>query len=180
MRSRATWICALSAWSLAAAAVSAQSPDQPPPRVPTPDEEFVAGAAADALVEMELARVVAERATRPELREYARLAASEQARVYEELKALAAQKKYALPSELTPEQKGQLAAVSRLQGAAFDDAYAAAAAGSRDRALAAFDKVAGAWGDPDVKAWATRALPTIRQRLARARQLSGAVAATGR
>src|SRR5215471_9255200 len=71
MRSRATWICALSAWSLAAAAVSAQSPDQGPPRVPTPDEDFVASAAANALVEIELARMAATRATRRELQEYA-------------------------------------------------------------------------------------------------------------
>jgi putative membrane protein len=173
-------MCALSAWSLTAAAVALQSPDQGPPRVPTPDEEFVAGTASSALVEIELARVAAARATRAELREWARAAATEQARVYEELKALAAQKKYALPSELTPEQKGQLAALGRLTGAALDDAYAAAAAGSRAEALAAFDKVAGAWGDPDVKAWATRALPTLRQRLAAARRLSGTAAASSR
>ena len=176
MPSRATWICALSAWSLAAAAVGVQSPDQPPPRVTTSDEEFVAGAAADALLEIELGRLALARATRPELREYGRLAADEQARAYEELKALAAQKKYVLPTELSPEQKGQVALVARLSGTAFDDAYAAAASSSRSKALAAFDKVAGAWGDPDVKAWAARALPTLKQRLAAARQLTGALA----
>src|SRR5262249_61678635 len=100
----------------------------------------------------ELARLAATRATRPDLREYARAAANDQARVYEQMKALAEQKKFTLPTELTPEQKGQVAAIARLSGAAFDEAYAAAATRARDRALAAFDKVAGDWGDPDVKA----------------------------
>jgi putative membrane protein len=180
MSSRATWVCALSAWSLAAAAVSVQSPDQGPPRVPTPDEDFVSGTAAEALAEIALGRIAATRATRPELREYARVTADEQARAIEELKALAAQKKYLLPAELSPEQKAEFAVIARLSGAVFDDAYAAATASSRARALAAFDKVAGDWGDPDVKAWAARALPTLKQRLAAARQLAGTAAASGR
>jgi putative membrane protein len=179
MRRSATWILAVAS-SLTAAVLLAQSPDAPPPRVTTPDEEFVLSAAADALVDIELGRLAMARARRPELREYGRLAAEDQARAYEQMKALAAQKRYVLPTEPSPEQRAQIAAAARLSGAAFDDAYAAASAGSRAQALAAFDKVAAAWGDPDVKAWAAQALPTLKQRLASARQLAGMVATTGR
>jgi putative membrane protein len=81
------------------------------------------------------------------------------------------QKRFTLPSEPRPEQKAQIGQLG-LTGAAFDEAYLTAATASRAGALALFDEAAGAWGDPDVKTWAARLLPTLKQRLARARELA--------
>ena len=171
MKTRTTWLGALSAWSLAAAAVSLQS-SEAPPRVATRDDAFVQRVAADVLADVALGRLAAQRATRPEVKEFARTLADEQSRAYEDLKALAAQKKFALPSEPRPEQKAQIGQLEATTGAAFDEAYLAATAASRAGALALFDEAAGAWGDPDVKTWAARLLPTLKQRLARARELA--------
>jgi len=176
MNARTTWLCALSAWSLSAAAVALQSTEVPPTRTGTQDDVFVQAVAADVLAEIELARLAAQRAARPEVREFAQTLAAEQSRAYEDLKALAAQKKFTLPSEPRPEQKAQVAQLESLAGAALDDAYLTAVAASRTRSLALFDKAAGAWGDPDVKTWAARLLPTLKQRLARARELSAPAA----
>ena len=85
------------------------------------------------------------------MKEFARTLADEQSRAYEDLKALAAQKKFTLPSEPRPEQKAQIGQLEALTGAAFDEAYLAATTASRAGALALFDEAAGAWGDPDVK-----------------------------
>lgn len=171
MKTRTTWLGALSAWSLAAAALSLQS-SEAPPRVATRDDKFVQRVAADVLAEVALGRLAAQRATRPEVKEFARTLADEQSRAYEDLKALAIQKKFTLPSEPRPEQKAQIGQLEATTGAAFDEAYLAATAASRAGALALFDEAAGAWGDPDVKAWAARLLPTLKQRLARARELA--------
>jgi putative membrane protein len=170
MKTRTTWLGGLSAWSLAAAALSLQS-NEAPPRVATRDDGFVKRVAADVLAEVALGRLAAQRATRPEVKEFARTLADEQSRAYEDLKALAAQKKFTLPSEPRPEQKAQIVQLEALTGAAFDEAYLAATAASRAGALALYDEAAGAWGDPDVKTWAARLLPTLKQRLARAREL---------
>jgi putative membrane protein len=170
MGTRTTWLVAVSAWGLAAAAWSLQS-NPPPPRVATRDDEFVQRVAADVLAEVQLARLAAQRATRPEVRELARTLADEQSRAYEDLKAIAAQKKFTLPSEPRPEQKAQVAQLEALSGAAIDEAYLTATTQSWTRALALFDEAAGAWGDPDVKTWAARLVPTLKQRLARAREL---------
>jgi putative membrane protein len=105
------------------------------------------------------------------VRELGRTLADEQSRAYEDLKAIAAQKGFALPSEPRSEQKDQIAQLAGLQGAAIDEAYLTATAASRTQAIALFDQTAGAWGDPDVKKWAARLLPTFKQRLARAREL---------
>ena len=107
MKTRTTWLGALSAWSLAAAALSLQS-NEAPPRVATRDDEFVQRVAADVLADVALGRLAAQRATRPEVKEFARTLADEQSRAYEELKALAIQKKFTLPSEPRPEQKAQI------------------------------------------------------------------------
>ena len=172
MNARTTWLCALSAWGLGAAAMALQSAEVPPTRTGTQDDVFVQAVAADVLAEIELARLAAQRAARPEVREFAQTLAAEQSRAYDDLKALAAQKKITLPSEPRPEQKAQVAQLEGLESAAFDEAYLTAVAASRTRALALFDKAAGAWGDPDVKAWVGKALPTAKQRLARARELA--------
>ena len=171
MNTRTTWLAALSAWSLAAAALSLQS-SEAPARVATRDDKFVQRVAADVLAEVALGRLAAQRATRPEVKEFAQTLADEQSRAYEDLKALAAQKKFTLPSEPRSEQKAQIAQLEALTGAAFDEAYLTATAASRAGALALFDEAAGAWGDPDVKTWAARLLPTLKQRLARARELA--------
>jgi putative membrane protein len=170
MKTRRTWLGALSAWSLAAAALSLQS-SEAPPRVATRDDGFVKRVAADVLAEVALSRLAAQRATRPEVKEFAQTLADEQSRAYEDLKVLAAQKKFTLPSEPRPEQKAQIGQLEATTGAAFDEAYLAATAASRAGALALYDEAAGAWGDPDVKTWAARLLPTLKQRLARAREL---------
>jgi putative membrane protein len=172
---RTTWLGALSAWSLAAAVWSLQATEAPP-RVATRDDAFVQRIAADVLAEVQLGRLAAQQATRAEVKEFARTLADEQSRAYEDLKALAAQKKFSLPSEPRSEQKAQIAELEALKGAAFDEAYLAAAAASRAQALALFDEAADAWGDPDVKTWAAQLLPTLKQRLARARELAAPAA----
>src|SRR5262245_44790200 len=170
MRTPTTWLVAVSAWSLAAGAWSLQS-SAAPPRVATRDDEFVQRIAADVLAEVQLGRLAAQRATRPEVRELAKTLADEQSKAYDDLKAIAAQKKFTLPSEPRSEQKAQIAQLEALSGAAIDEAYLTATTESRTRAVALFDDAADAWGDPDVKTWAARLLPTLKQRLARAREL---------
>jgi putative membrane protein len=170
MRTRTTWLVAVSTLGLVAAAWPLQS-SIAPPRVATRDDEFVQRIAADVLAEVQLARLAAQRATRPEVRELAKTLADEQSRAYEDLKVIAAQKKFTLPSEPRAEQKAQIAQLEELSGTAIDEAYLTATTESRTRALALFDDAAGAWGDPDVKTWAARLVPTLKQRLARARAL---------
>jgi putative membrane protein len=171
MSTRTVCLAALLASSLAVAAWSLPVQSSDPGRRTTTDDEFVQRVAADVLAEVQLARLAAERATRPEVRDLARSLAEEQSRAYEDLKAIAAQKKFVLPSEPRSEQKDQIAQLEGLRGAAVDEAYLTTTTASRAQAVALFDQTAGAWGDPDVKRWADRLLPTLKLRLARARAL---------
>jgi hypothetical protein len=108
------------------------------------------------------------------VKEFARTLADEQSRAYEDLKALAAQKKFTLPSEPRPEQK----APDRAARGPPPRRVRRGLPGGDQRplragALALFDEACGAPGaTPDVKTWAARLLPTLKQRLAAARELA--------
>ena len=70
-----------------------------------------------------------------------------------------------------PEMAARVAAFDGLSGTDFDDAYLNATSTSRERAVALFTSQAESWGDPDLKAWAERWLPSLKQQLARTQEL---------
>jgi putative membrane protein len=144
---------------------------EPPPRAATPDELFVEEVAADLWIEAELARLATEKATRPELRQLGQALRLVSNRAQEELRALAAQKQIAIDPSPDPEMAARVAAIDGLSGMDFDDAYLNAASSSRERAVALFTSQAESWGDPDLKAWAERWLPSLKQQLARTQEL---------
>jgi putative membrane protein len=166
------WLGAAAAWCLAAAAASAQSPAAGPARVRTEDAEFVEAVAADLRTEVALGRLAAQKATRADLRKLAQAIAEGSSRSHSELETIAAQKKLELPVEPRPEHRAALAALDALSGKAFDDAFLLAVSNARTRALDLYTQEASSWGDPDVKAWAEKALPEVKEHLALVKQLS--------
>jgi len=178
MASRTLLCSAVSAWFLAGAVASGQSTDVPPPRVKTADVEFIEGVAADLLTEVELGRLAAQKATRPEVREFGQVMIVDSGRAFAELEALAVQKKITLPTVPRPEQEFGIQELGALSGAAFDERYLQAMSSSRTKALGLFRKEASSWGDPDVKAWAGNALPALQEHLTRARRLAERSATT--
>ena len=169
---RSRFVAASLAW-LAAGTALAQT-REPAPRATTPDGTFVEEVAADLWIEAEQSRLAAEKATRRELRELGQALGIESARAHEELKALAAQKQIPIPPSPDPEQTARITALGALSGADFDDAYLKATSSARARAVALFTKQAVSWGDPDLKAWAERWLPSLKQQLARTQELVAA------
>jgi putative membrane protein len=162
---------AISVWLLVATAASGQSPDAPASRVKTADVEFIEGVAADLLTEVELGRLATHKATRPEVREFGEVMIADSGRAFAELEALAAQKQVTLPTLPRPDQEFGILELGALSGVAFDDRYLQAMSSSRSKALRLFEKEASSWGDPDVKAFAGRLLPGLKEHLAKARRL---------
>ncbi len=163
----------LAASSLAVAAASfAQSPEPLLSRSRTEDAEFVEATAADLLMDVELGRLAARRATRLPLRELGQAIEGASLRSHVELKAIAAQKKLELPVEPRPEQKTTIAELATMSGKAFDDAFLRAMAGARAEALDLYTREADSWGDPDVKAWAEKTIPVLKEHQARVKQLA--------
>jgi putative membrane protein len=83
----------------------------------------------------------------------------------EELKQLAGQKKVTLPPDVMPAHKQLMEKLSKLSGADFDKEYVKAMVEAHEKDVAAFENVSKTAADADVKAFATKTLPTLKMHL---------------
>jgi putative membrane protein len=90
-----------------------------------------------------------------------------------ELTQLATSKGITLPTELDTKHRADVTRLSKLSGAAFDGAYSKAMLDDHVKDVAAFEKESTSGTDPEVKAFATKTLPTLKQHLEMARSLNG-------
>ena len=143
--------------------------------VNTADREFINRAATDGVTEVELGRVATMRAARPSVRSFGERMVADHGRGNAELLALAQGKGIALPPTLQPSQQAMRDRLNGLSGADFDRAYMSEMVRDHTEDVALFERAAEVSADPDIKAWAARSLPMLRDHLALARQVNSEV-----
>lgn len=136
------------------------------------DKEFVSKAGASGLAEVQMGNLALQRAASPAVKEYARKMVADHQRAAEELSQLATMKGLALPTELGQPHKGGLEHLTMLNGAEFDKAYMQHMVGDHETAVADFEKAAIGASDSDVKAWAAKMLPTLKEHLQTAKDVA--------
>ena len=139
------------------------------------DREFVSKAATGGTAEVELGRVATQRAVRPSVRSFAERMVADHGRANAELAALARRKGLEVPTALEPSQQAMRDRLSGLSGPDFDRAYMSEIVRDHTEDIALFERAAEISSDPDLKAWATRSLPMLRDHLALARQVNSEV-----
>ena len=139
------------------------------------DREFVSKAATGGTAEVELGRVATQRAVRPSVRSFAERMVADHGRANAELAALARRKGLDVPTALEPSQQAMRDRLSGLSGPDFDRAYMSEIVRDHTEDVALFERAAEISSDPDLKAWATRSLPMLRDHLALARQVNSEV-----
>jgi len=139
------------------------------------DREFVSRAATGGTAEVELGRVATQRAVRPSVRSFAERMVADHGRANAELAALARRKGLDVPTALEPSQQAMRDRLSGLSGPDFDRAYMSEIVRDHTEDIALFERAAEISSDPDLKAWATRSLPMLRDHLALARQVNSEV-----
>lgn len=139
------------------------------------DREFVSKAATGGTAEVELGRVATQRAVRPSVRSFAERMVADHGRANAELAALARRKGLDVPTALEPSQQAMRDRLSGLSGPDFDRAYMSEIVRDHTEDIALFERAAETSTDPDLKAWATRSLPMLREHLALARQVNSEV-----
>jgi len=139
------------------------------------NREFVSKAATGGTAEVELGRVATQRAVRPSVRSFAERMVADHGRANAELAALARRKGLDVPTALEPSQQAMRDRLSGLSGPDFDRAYMSEIVRDHTEDIALFERAAEISSDPDLKAWATRSLPMLRDHLALARQVNSEV-----
>jgi len=126
------------------------------------DLAFMNEAAPGGMAEVELGKLAAAKAENAEVKAFAQKMVEDHSKAGDELKQLAAQKKVMLPPDVMPKHKEIMDTLSKLNGADFDKEYVKAMVAAHEKDVAAFENVSKTAVDADVKAFATKTLPTLK------------------
>ncbi|HKQ09142.1 MAG TPA: DUF4142 domain-containing protein [Blastocatellia bacterium] len=143
------------------------------------DRDFMTKAAVGGMEEVELGRLATQKAANADVKAFGQRMVDDHSRAGNELKSLAAQKNVTLPTALDQQHQADVDKLSKLSGAAFDREYMSMMVKDHVEDVAEFEREAATGSDSDVKAWAGRTVPTLRQHLQMAQDAAGKVGATG-
>jgi putative membrane protein len=139
------------------------------------DTAFVNTVAMDGMAEVELGRLAVQKAKSPEVKQFAQRMVADHSKANVELKQLASNKNVTLPAEPNAQQKADKDRLSKLSGAEFDREYMTMMTAGHDKAVAAFEDESRNGKEPDVKAWSSKTLPTLREHQTLAKQIAAKV-----
>lgn len=125
------------------------------------DQEFLEDAAYSGLMEVELGRYAQQNAQNTRVKNFAAMMVKDHSKVNDELKALAAQKNITVPTALDDKHMEKMNDMKEKRGAEFDKAYIDEMADDHEKDVDKFKRHAENGNDPDIKAFAAKALPTL-------------------
>ncbi|MEN3332012.1 MAG: putative rane protein [Blastocatellia bacterium] len=143
------------------------------------DREFMTKAAIGGMEEVELGRMAAQKGASSDVKQFGQRMADDHSKAGNELKSLAAQKNVTLPTALDKQHQDDVDRLSKLAGAAFDREYMGMMVKDHVEDVAEFEREAANGSDADVKQWAARTVPTLRQHLQMAQETAAKVGASG-
>jgi putative membrane protein len=152
--------------------ISPQTPG-PSTRTSIEDQTFVTKAAKDGQAEVELATLAQKKATSEQARTLASQLRTDHERANAELMEIARRKGINVDPTSTPDQQQVASKLTNLSGAEFDRAYTDEMVQAHQRAVQLFEDVSHTAGDPDLKAFAAKVLPTLRHHLEMAQAAHG-------
>lgn len=144
------------------------------------DRKFMMMAAQGGAAEIAMARLALERASSDEVRQYAQRMIDDHTRSGEELMAVAQQKGVALPAAPDSKHMAMMDKMRALSGAAFDREYIMMAGRKAHEKMEKLYRDESMKGrDADVRAFAAKTLPVVREHLMMARAMHGKMMGTG-
>ncbi|HEY4294085.1 DUF4142 domain-containing protein [Luteibacter sp.] len=136
------------------------------------DSGFFKNAGASGLTEVAASQLALKQSSSGKVKAFAQKMVADHTRVNEELAGLkSGDKGYALVDAPPPDSQKNLDAMSRMSGAEFDKAYATMMVADHEEAVAIFETEIEKGSSPQLKAFATKTLPTLKHYLKMARTL---------
>ncbi|MBT2118297.1 DUF4142 domain-containing protein [Dyella sp. LX-66] len=167
MPNRSLFLTALAATVLALACPAAASASEGSPA----DQAFLTRAAADGSAEIALGQLALQKSSSPQTKQLAQHIVSDHTKANEQLVALARQKQITVAPEPDPAAKQEMDKLQKLDGDAFDRAYAQDMVKGHQQAIILFTKASTSATDSDIKQFAAQTLPVLKDHLQMARQL---------
>jgi putative membrane protein len=139
------------------------------------DKEFVSKAGMGGLAEVQMGNLALQKASNAGVKAFAQRMVTDHSKANAELAQLASTKGLALATELGGEHKDAYDHLNSLSGADFDKAYMKHMVEDHEKDVAEFDKASTSATDADVKGWAGKTLPTLKEHLEQAKSTASKV-----
>jgi putative membrane protein len=177
------------AFSMAMTVVDGQTPREPAPAL-TDARTFITQMAIAGMAEVQLGKLATERAENAEVKAFGQMMAKDHTQANAELAQVAKQMNVQVPTQLDQKHRDLIDRLSKLRGAAFDREYMSAMVPGHEEVAAKLRAqggtqtqstsprqgtrsvgTSGSQSDQALAQWAAKALPTVEQHLARAKEL---------
>ena len=137
--------------------------------------DFLTQAASNGMFEVEASRIAQKQATNPEVKKFAQMMVTDHTAANKELMALAQKKAITLPDSMGDAHMDHMQELRGQKGAEFDRAYMEKMETTHNEAVSLFEDASEDMEDADVKAFATKTLPKLREHHESARKLNETV-----
>ncbi|MEN3327117.1 MAG: putative rane protein [Acidobacteriota bacterium] len=138
------------------------------------DHDFIMDAAMGGMMEVELGRVAAQKGMSDAVKQFGQRMVDDHSQANSELMSLASSKGITLPTDLDAKHREQVTKFSAMSGAELDREYTKMMVSDHRKDVSEFEKESTRGTDADLKAFATKTLPTLQEHLRMAEALPGA------
>jgi putative membrane protein len=135
------------------------------------EQAFVTQAAIGGIAEVEMGKLAGDKASSSEIKKFAAQMVSDHTKANEELEKIATGKSLTVPSALDAKHKAKLEMLSKKTGAEFDKAYVQAQVSGHEKMQQLLDHEAKNSKDADLKMFAEKTLPTVKEHYQMATEL---------
>jgi len=140
------------------------------------DQKFVKGAAAGGMFEVKSSELARDRASGDAVKKFAQQMVDDHGKANKEFMALLSKKGLSAPKDMREQDRANVDTLSKLRGADFDREYGKMQVAAHKEAVALFEEEAKNGKDTDLKAFAEKTLPTLREHQKHALQHFGGAA----
>lgn len=139
------------------------------------DQRFLKDAAVDGLYEVEVGEIARQRASDDPVKAFAETLVAQHSAANDELRQLASARNVALPNELPVMKRRAVEKLRKTKSSDFDHEFIdKMVIEDHEKDIKHFEKASRELKDAELRAWAEKMLPALRQHLADARNLSAA------
>lgn len=156
---------------------TSSSQDQPAqqPSQSRSDRKFIDKAVNDGLAEVKLGQLASEKASNPEVKQFAQRLVQDHTKANTQLKQIAQAEGVRVEDDLESKHRKVHDRLSKLSGEAFDRAYMDFMVEDHQKAVKLFEKGSKDASNPQLKQFASSTLPTLQEHLREAQRLQAEV-----
>lgn len=139
------------------------------------DAHFAKEAAQGGMAEVKLGQLAQEKGSNDSVKSFGQRMVDDHSKAGNKLKEVASRENITLPTDISAKDQAMYDRLSKLNGAAFDRAYARDMVQDHETDVAAFQKEANAGKDDSMKSFASETLPTLQDHLKQAKEMMRSV-----